>query len=127
MRKLENTLKHMNGFEYIRILEKLIMYPTTPCNMRAKPMRAYVSIFLALLVFSHQLSADDLDKTPSNWQQKLETVIQVDISPLKPVEQKSIEDARAKVEALLQSAEPDIKQLASAYGSLGNLYLTHDL
>ena len=101
--------------------------PAFSCNMRAKHMRAYVSIFLALLVLSHQVIADDLDKLPSNWQQKLEAVIQVDISPLKPVEQKTIAEARAKVEALLQSAEPDIKQLASAYGSLGNLYLTHDL
>jgi len=90
-------------------------------------MRVNVSLFLALLVFGHQVIADDLDKLPSNWQQKLEAVIQVDISPLKPVEQKTIEETRAKVEALLQSAAPDIKQLASAYGSLGNLYLTHDL
>jgi tetratricopeptide (TPR) repeat protein len=92
-------------------------------------MRPNVSLFLVLLLFAfgYQVIADDLDKQPSNWQQKLEAVIQVDISPLKPVEQKTIEDARAKVELLLQSAEPDKKLLASAYGRLGNLYLTHDL
>jgi tetratricopeptide (TPR) repeat protein len=92
-------------------------------------MRLRASIFLAQLVFvfSFQAGADNLDKLPPHWQQKLEGVIQVDITPLKPAEQKAIGEARAKVDALLLPAKTDTKQLASAYGSLGNLYLTHDL
>ena len=92
-------------------------------------MRFKLSILFNLILFisCRQVIADSLDNLPPHWQQQLESVIQVDISPLKTAEQKAIEQARAKVEALLQSAEPDIKQLASAYGSLGNLYLTHDL
>jgi cytochrome c-type biogenesis protein CcmH/NrfG len=128
MRTLKNTLKHMNGFEIFRILEKYIMHPTTRCNMRAKPMRLKVSIFLTqLFIFSFQVNADNLDTLPPHWQQQLEGVIQVDISPLKPAEQKAIEQARAKVDALLLHSNTDKKLLASEYGRLGNQYLTHDL
>ena len=171
MRTLKNTLKHMNGFGFSRILEKHIMHPTTLCsfwknfsghfarltcnhsygyafrpieqidslkfpqnsafsyNMRAKPMQLKASIFLTQLVFvfSFQAGADNLDQPPPHWQQKLEGVIQVDISPLKPAEQKAIEEARAKVDTLLLSMKTDTKQLAAEYGKLGNQYLTHDL
>ena len=91
-------------------------------------MRLTVSIFLThLIVFSFNASADNLETLPPYWQQQLEVVIQVDISPLKPAEQKAIEQARAKVDALLLHAETDKKLLSSEYGKLGNLYLTHDL
>ncbi len=91
-------------------------------------MRLKVLIFLAqLFVFSSQASADNLDKLPPHWQQQLEGVIQVDISPLKPAEQEAIAQARAKVDALLLHAETDKKLLSSEYGKLGNQYLTHDL
>ncbi len=82
---------------------------------------------LVLLISYSQVFADNLDKLPDHWQQQLETVIQVDISPLKPLEQKAIEQARAKVDALLLSVDADSKQLANQYGKLGNQYLTHDL
>jgi len=91
-------------------------------------MRLTVSIFLThLIVFSFNARADNLDTLPPHWQQQLEVVIQVDISPLKPAEQKAIEQARTKVDALLLRAETDKKLLSSEYGKLGNLYLTHDL
>lgn len=91
-------------------------------------MRLTLSIFLThLIVFSIIARADNLDTLPPHWQQQLEGVIQVDISPLKPAEQKAIEQARAKVDALLLHAETDKKLLSSEYGKLGNLYLTHDL
>ncbi len=81
---------------------------------------------VALCVFALQAAADSLDKLPAQWQQ-LEQVAQVDISTLKVDEQKAITGARQKVEEILQSQQPDREQLASAYGSLGNLYLAHDL
>jgi tetratricopeptide (TPR) repeat protein len=92
-------------------------------------MRINASIFLAQLIFlfSCHANADNLDKLPPNWQHKLEAVIQVDITPLKPAEQKAIEQARAKVDALLPSVTSDTKQLASLYGKLGNQYLAHNL
>ena len=129
MRTLKNTLKPMNGFEIFRILEKYIMHPTMLRNMRARPMRFKLSILFNLILFisCHQVIADSLDNLPPHWQQKLESVIQVDISPLKPAERKAIEQARAKVDALLLSVNTDTKQLASEYGKLGNQYLTHDL
>jgi len=92
-------------------------------------MRPNVSIFFTLILFAlcRQVIADGLDKLPPHWQQILEGVIQVDISPLKPAEQKAIEEARARVDTLLLPVKTDTKQLASKYGKLGNLYLTHDL
>ena len=92
-------------------------------------MRHTLLIILAqlLFVFSYQAEADNLDKLPPHWQQKLEGVIQVDISPLKPAEQKAIAEARSKVDALLLSETTDTKLLATEYGKLGNQYLAHDL
>jgi len=91
-------------------------------------MRLKVSLFLTqLFLFSFQTSADNLEMLPPHWQQQLEGVIQVDISPLKPTEQKAIEQARAKVDALLLPVKADKKQLAAEYGKLGNQYLTHNL
>jgi len=92
-------------------------------------MRSKLSILLTqfLFVFSCQTYADNLDSLPPHWQQQLDTVIQVDISPLKPAEQKAIGQARAKVDALLLSVKTDTKQLAREYGKLGNQYLTHGL
>ena len=74
-----------------------------------------------------RVCADSLDTLPPAWQQELQPVIQVDISPLKPDEQTAIRDKRAEVEALLLSGDTSNRQLASQYGKLGNLYLTHDL
>ena len=79
------------------------------------------------LIFCHQVVADSLDNLPQHWKHKLEATVQVDLSPLKPVEQKAIANARANVDALLQTPDSDTKQLAAAYGKLGNLYLAHDL
>lgn len=92
-------------------------------------MPPYVSRLLTLLLFiiSCQSVADKLDSLPPQWQQKLEAVVLVDISTLKPEEQRALEQARVKVESLLLTAGPDSKQLAAEYGDLGNLYLTHDL
>jgi tetratricopeptide (TPR) repeat protein len=92
-------------------------------------MRFKLTILFNLILFisCRQVFADSLDNLPARWQQQLESVIQVDISPLKPVEQKAIEQARSNVDALLLSVNTDTKQLASEYGKLGNLYLTHDL
>ncbi len=92
-------------------------------------MRLKLSIFLfhLIFVFSFQARADNLVNLPPHWQQQLESVIQVDISPLKPAEQKAIEQARARVDALLLPVKTDTKQLASDYAKLGNQYLTHDL
>lgn len=92
-------------------------------------MRLNVSGLFTLILFtiSQQVIADNLGNPPPHWQQKLEAVVQVDISPLKPVEQKTLEQARAMLSKLLLTAEPDLKLLASSYGKLGNLYLTHDL
>ena len=91
-------------------------------------MRLTVSIFLThLIVFSFNARADNLDTLPPHWQQQLEVVIQVDISPLKPAEQEAIDQARAKLDALLLQAETVKKLLSSEYGILGKLYLSHDL
>ena len=93
-------------------------------------MRFRFTILLALAFFIifRQVIADGLDELSPQWQHKqLEPVIQVDLSPLKPLEQKAIEQARAKVDALLQSATSDTKQLATLYGKLGNQYLSHNL
>jgi len=92
-------------------------------------MRTKVSIFFTLLLFAlcRQVIADSVYKLPPHWQQKLEGVIQVDITPLKPAEQNAIKEARGNVDTLLLSVKTDTKQLASEYGKLGNLYLTHDL
>jgi hypothetical protein len=93
-------------------------------------MRFKLTILLALAFFIifRQVIADGLDELSPQWQHKqLEPVIQVDLSPLKPLEQKAIEQARAKVDALLQSATSDTKQLATLYGKLGNQYLSHNL
>ena len=85
--------------------------------------------FLTLLPYflASQVFADSLDKLPPAWQQELQPVIQVDLSPLKPDEQTAIRDKRAEVEALLLSGDTSARALASQYGKLGNLYLTHDL
>ena len=84
-------------------------------------------IFAVLIaVTGTHASADSLDSLPASWQQ-LRSVIQVETSTLKVDEQKAISEARKRIEALLQSQQPDIKQLASEYGNLGNLYLTHEL
>lgn len=80
-----------------------------------------------LFILCHQVNADSLDSLPPQWQQQLNKIAQIDISTLKPDEQKAIKDTRAEVNALLQSADADTKQLASAYGKLGNFYLTHEL
>jgi len=92
-------------------------------------MQLRITGFLILVLSSchHQAVADSLDNLPSQWQQQLATVVRVDISTLRPDEKKAIAETRAKVETLLVSAKPDVKQLADVYGKLGNLYLTHEL
>ena len=91
--------------------------------MRIEPT-AYLSLFLFL--FTHQASADSLDDLPPRWQHKLQPVLQVDISPLKSDEQTAINEKRTQLGELL-STDTDTRLLASEYGKLGNLYLTHDL
>jgi tetratricopeptide (TPR) repeat protein len=81
---------------------------------------------VALCVFALQAAADSLDNLPTQWQQ-LKQVAQVEISTLKVDEQKAITDARQRVEEILHSQQPDMEQLASGYGNLGNLYLAHSL
>jgi len=84
-------------------------------------------IFAVLIsVTGFHAFADSLDSLPAPWQ-RLKSVIQVETSTLKADEQNAISEARKRIEELLQSRQPDIKQLASEYGNLGNLYLTHDL
>jgi tetratricopeptide (TPR) repeat protein len=81
---------------------------------------------VVLCVFALQAAADSLDNPPERWQQ-LKNVAQIDISTLKVDEQKAIIEARKKITDILDSLQPDIGQLASAYGNLGNLYLAHAL
>ena len=92
-------------------------------------MRFYLSrlVTLLLLITCFQAIADNLVNLPAQWQQRLKAVAKIDPSLLKPGVGKDIADARAKVDALLRLAKPDEKQLASAYGKLANLYLTHGL
>lgn len=85
------------------------------------------AVFAVLIsVSGFQAVADSLENLPATWQ-RLSSVVQVDTSPLKADEQNAINEARNRIEQLLQSGQPDIKQLASEYGNLGNLYLTHEL
>jgi tetratricopeptide (TPR) repeat protein len=92
-------------------------------------MRFYLSRLVAvlLLITCFQTIADNLDNLPAQWQQRLKAVAKIDPSLLKPGVAKDIANARAKVDALLRLAKPDEKNLASAYGKLANLYLTHGL
>lgn len=92
-------------------------------------MRFHISRLVAVLLFvtCYQANADYLENLPAQWQQHLKTVSQIDPSLLKPGVGKDIAVARAKVDALLRLEEPDTKHLASAYGKLANLYLTHGL
>ena len=71
--------------------------------------------------------ADNVDTLPPGWQGRLKPVAEVDLSPLKPDEQKAIRARRAEVDTLLLQGSPDWNELASAYGRLGNLYLAHEL
>lgn len=82
---------------------------------------------LLLFLFAHQVSADSLDDPPARWQHKLQAVVQVDISPLEPDEKAAINEKRLQLGELLLSTDADTRLLASEYGKLGNLYLTHDL
>ena len=92
-------------------------------------MRIYLYCILALILgsFSPHTLADNISELPPAWQPKLKPVIAVDLSPLKVDEQNAISDGRSKVNELLSSTTTDTKQLASAYGKLGNLYLIHEL
>lgn len=84
-------------------------------------------IALLLLGPCSQATADRLENLPAQWQQQLSTVEPIDASLLKPGVGQTIEPARTVVDTLLQQAKPDTRQLASAFGKLGNLYLTHGL
>ena len=92
-------------------------------------MRFNISAFTATLLFisCSQTNADNLDNLPTQWQQQFKPVIDIDSSLLKPGVGESIAAARTRVDELLKQDSPDSKQLASAYGKLGNLYLTHGL
>lgn len=92
--------------------------------MQLKQLR-YLTVLLLLLC--QQVIADSLDSLPPQWQQQLKAVTQIDVSTLKQDEQNALAETRAKVNALLQSTNTDTKQLAAAYGKLGNFYLTHNL
>ncbi|MBT8129527.1 MAG: tetratricopeptide repeat protein [Gammaproteobacteria bacterium] len=89
-------------------------------------LEATTCLTLCLFLFAHHLSADSLDDLPPRWQQKLQPVLQVDISPLKSDEQAAVNEKRTQLGELL-STVTDTRLLASEYGKLGNLYLTHDL
>jgi tetratricopeptide (TPR) repeat protein len=83
---------------------------------------------LALLcVPGFQALADSLDNLPAQWQQQLNQVAPIDIATLQADEQKAISETRSRIEDILQSQTPETRQLASEYGNLGNLYLTHGL
>ena len=89
-------------------------------------LREFILLSQLSFIFSIHAVADTLDNLPEKRQQELALVQQVDISTLKPIEQTAIREARSKVATLI-SAKADAKQLATAYGKLGNLYLTHDM
>jgi tetratricopeptide (TPR) repeat protein len=86
-----------------------------------------VQTIVLLSIFGSAVLADSLDKLPSAWQQRLVSIAQIDVSPLKADEQKAITETRASIEALLLSEKPNVNQLAAEYGSLGNFYLIHEL
>lgn len=92
-------------------------------------MNLKTSALLVLLLYplAYPLSADSLDELPPEWHKRLQVVVQVDISPLKPDEQNAIKEKRTAVDKLLRSTSTDTRLLASEYGKLGNLYLTHNL
>jgi len=85
------------------------------------------TIALSLFIVCHQVNADSLESLPSQWQNQLTAVALIEAESLKPGVWEAIEQVRKKVDALLQLENPDTKQLASTYGNLGNLYLTHGL
>ena len=91
--------------------------------MRLEPT---ATLTLCLFLLTHQVSTDSLDDLPPRWQDKLQAVLQVDISPLKSDEQAAINEKRTELGELL-ATDTDTRLLASEYGKLGNLYLTHDL
>jgi tetratricopeptide (TPR) repeat protein len=92
-------------------------------------MRFHPSKLVAVLLLAtcYQAHADNLEELPAQWEQQLKTVARIDPALLKRGVWKDIAEARKNTDALLQQDSTDSKRLASAYGRLGNLYLTHGL
>jgi tetratricopeptide (TPR) repeat protein len=92
-------------------------------------MRVYITRLTALiLVLSWTLGlAAGIENPPPAWQKRLESVPGVDLSPLKADEQKAITEGRGRIDVLLAQDPPEISELASEYGRLGNLYMIHGL
>ena len=92
-------------------------------------MQFKITLILPLIlgILCQYALADSISEPPPAWQLQLKPVAAVDLSPLKPDEQKTILEGRGKVNELLLNENPEPVQLASAYGKLGNLYLIHEL
>ena len=80
-----------------------------------------------LCLTGYPATADNLDELPPNWRQQLQPVVLVDVTPLKPDEQKAIIQARNKLDSILGGGSTEPQELAAGFGRLGNLYLAHEL
>ena len=85
-------------------------------------IRIFLLLSTSILFFIFPLQADNLADLPSRWNNQLHPLAVPDISGVEPAAKKAMKEARAVTAKALINPSTGAKELAWAYGNLGNLY-----